>query len=134
MQLHQRCQRRCYRCWDALGRCLKNTITPCLSTHPSVERDVRNLQVRQHMHNKRTYMFLEHRESATNLKAHNTFLLNEQFRNLLTWILQVRQHVHHKRTFMFLEQVILRHGADTLCTNIKEIHEVCARSPRVHET
>jgi hypothetical protein len=32
--------------------------------------------------------------------------------------------VHHKRTFMFLEQVILRHGADALCTNIKEIHEV----------
>lgn len=32
--------------------------------------------------------------------------------------------MHHKRTFMFLEQVILRHGADALCTNIKEIHEV----------
>lgn len=37
---------------------------------------------------------------------------------------QVRQHVHHKRTFMFLEQMILRHGADASCTNIKEIHQV----------
>lgn len=37
--------------------------------------------------------------------------------------------MHHKRTFMFLEQVILRHGADALCTNIKEIHEVLLKEP-----
>mmetsp|Transcript_18620 Transcript_18620/g.56214 ORF Transcript_18620/g.56214 Transcript_18620/m.56214 type:complete len:550 (+) Transcript_18620:224-1873(+) len=43
--------------------------------------------------------------------------------NVWTACVQVRQHVHHKRTFMFLEQMILRHGADASCTNIKEIHE-----------
>ena len=37
---------------------------------------------------------------------------------------QVRQHVPHKRTFFFLEQLILKHGADEHCVNIKDIHEV----------
>ena len=38
-------------------------------------------------------------------------------------IVQLRQHVYHKRTFLFLEQLILKHGADVNCTNIKDIHE-----------
>lgn len=38
-------------------------------------------------------------------------------------VAQVRQHTHHKRTFMFLEQLILKHGVDQSCTNVKEIHE-----------
>ena len=29
----------------------------------------------------------------------------------------------HKRTFLFLEQAILKHGADELCVNVKDIHE-----------
>ena len=37
---------------------------------------------------------------------------------------QVRQHTHHKRTFMFLEQLILKHGVDQSCVNIKAMHEV----------
>ena len=41
--------------------------------------------------------------------------------------LQVRQHVAHKRTFFFLEQLILKHGADESCVNVKEMHEVGAR-------
>ena len=36
---------------------------------------------------------------------------------------QVRQHVPHKRTFLFLEQLILKHGADSQCVNIRDIHE-----------
>ena len=36
---------------------------------------------------------------------------------------QLRQHVFHKRTFLFLEQLILKHGADVNCTNIRDIHE-----------
>ena len=36
---------------------------------------------------------------------------------------QVRQHVAHKRTFLFLEQLILKHGADQQCVNIRDIHE-----------
>ena len=36
---------------------------------------------------------------------------------------QLRQHVYHKRTFFFLEQLILKHGADVNCINIKSIHE-----------
>lgn len=43
--------------------------------------------------------------------------------NVWTACVQVRQHVHHKRTFMFLEQMILRHGADASCINIKEKHQ-----------
>ncbi len=39
---------------------------------------------------------------------------------------QVRQHVAHKRTFFFLEQLILKHGADEACVNVKEMHEVRA--------
>jgi nonsense-mediated mRNA decay protein 3 len=31
--------------------------------------------------------------------------------------------VAHKRTFLFLEQLILKHGADSQCVNIKDIHE-----------
>lgn len=31
--------------------------------------------------------------------------------------------MHHKRTFLFLEQLILKHGADAQCVNIKDIHE-----------
>lgn len=30
----------------------------------------------------------------------------------------------HKRTFFYLEQLILKHGADEQCVNIKEMHEV----------
>lgn len=42
---------------------------------------------------------------------------------------QVRQHVSHKRTFFFLEQLILKHGADESCVNVKEMHEVgCGRA------
>jgi hypothetical protein len=37
---------------------------------------------------------------------------------------QVRQHVAHKRTFFFLEQLILKHGVDASCVNVKEMHEV----------
>eukprot|EP00887_Chlorella_sp_A99_P002026 scaffold18.g2026.t1 len=42
-----------------------------------------------------------------------------------SWVacVQVRQHVPHKRTFFFLEQLILKHGADENCVNIKEMHE-----------
>ena len=40
-----------------------------------------------------------------------------------TPLTQVRQHTHHKRTFMFLEQLILKHGVDDSCTNVKDIHE-----------
>ena len=36
---------------------------------------------------------------------------------------QVRQHTHHKRTFMFLEQLILKHGVDESCSNVRNIHE-----------
>ncbi len=36
----------------------------------------------------------------------------------------MRQHVAHKRTFFFLEQLILKHGADESCVNVKEMHEV----------
>lgn len=32
----------------------------------------------------------------------------------------------HKRTFFFLEQLILKHGADEACVNVKEMHEVRA--------
>jgi hypothetical protein len=32
--------------------------------------------------------------------------------------------VQHKRTFFFLEQLILKHGADEACVNVKEMHEV----------
>ena len=35
----------------------------------------------------------------------------------------MRQHVAHKRTFFFLEQLILKHGADEACVNVKEMHE-----------
>ena len=37
--------------------------------------------------------------------------------------MQVRQHVPHKRTFFFLEQLILKHGVDQSCVNVKNIHE-----------
>ncbi|GAX83461.1 hypothetical protein CEUSTIGMA_g10886.t1 [Chlamydomonas eustigma] len=43
--------------------------------------------------------------------------------NTWTACVQLRQHVYHKRTFLFLEQLILKHGADANCTNIKDIHE-----------
>eukprot|EP00884_Botryococcus_braunii_P021789 jgi/Botrbrau1/8294/Bobra.0251s0022.1 len=36
---------------------------------------------------------------------------------------RVRQHVEHKRTFFYLEQVILKHGADHSCINIKDMHQ-----------
>ena len=32
--------------------------------------------------------------------------------------------MQHKRTFFFLEQLILKHGADEACVNVKEMHEV----------
>lgn len=50
---------------------------------------------------------------------------NRQNANPNSWVacVQVRQHVPHKRTFFFLEQLILKHGADEACVNIKEIHE-----------
>ncbi len=35
----------------------------------------------------------------------------------------MRQHVAHKRTFLYLEQLILKHGADSTCLNIKDIHQ-----------
>jgi hypothetical protein len=38
-------------------------------------------------------------------------------------VLQVRQHVEHKRTFMMLEQLILKHGADANCLQIRGKHE-----------
>jgi hypothetical protein len=37
--------------------------------------------------------------------------------------LQVRQHVPHKRTFFLLEQLILKHGADDPCVNVRRVHE-----------
>lgn len=42
-----------------------------------------------------------------------------------SWVacVQVRQHVPHKRTFFYLEQLILKHGADAHCVNVKDIHE-----------
>lgn len=43
--------------------------------------------------------------------------------NVWTACAQVRQHVAHKRTFLFLEQLILKHGADQQCVNIRDIHE-----------
>lgn len=50
---------------------------------------------------------------------------NRQNANPNSWVacVQVRQHVAHKRTFFFLEQLILKHGADESCVNVKEIHE-----------
>lgn len=50
---------------------------------------------------------------------------NRHAANPNVWVacVQVRQHTQHKRTFMFLEQMILRHGADASCTNIKEVHQ-----------
>ena len=50
---------------------------------------------------------------------------NRQNANPDSWIacVQVRQHVPHKRTFFFLEQLILKHGADEACVNVKSIHE-----------
>ena len=50
---------------------------------------------------------------------------NRQNANPNSWIacVQVRQHVHHKRTFFFLEQLILKHGVDESCVNVKNIHE-----------
>ena len=35
----------------------------------------------------------------------------------------MRQHTEHKRTFFYLEQLILKHGADAHCVNIRDIHE-----------
>ena len=51
---------------------------------------------------------------------------NRQNANPNAWVacVQVRQHVQHKRTFFFLEQLILKHGADEACVNVKEMHEV----------
>jgi nonsense-mediated mRNA decay protein 3 len=50
---------------------------------------------------------------------------NRQNANPNSWIAcaQVRQHVPHKRTFFFLEQLILKHGVDQSCVNVKNIHE-----------
>ncbi len=50
---------------------------------------------------------------------------NRQNANPNSWIacVQVRQHVPHKRTFFFLEQLILKHGVDQSCVNVKNIHE-----------
>ncbi|KAL4447194.1 hypothetical protein ABPG77_007227 [Micractinium sp. CCAP 211/92] len=50
---------------------------------------------------------------------------NRQNANPNSWVAcaQVRQHVAHKRTFFFLEQLILKHGADESCVNVKEMHE-----------
>ena len=50
---------------------------------------------------------------------------NRQNANPNSWIacVQVRQHVSHKRTFFFLEQLILKHGVDQSCVNVKNIHE-----------
>ena len=50
---------------------------------------------------------------------------NRQNANPNAWIacVQVRQHVPHKRTFFFLEQLILKHGVDESCVNVKNIHE-----------
>lgn len=50
---------------------------------------------------------------------------NRQNANPNAWVacVQVRQHVSHKRTFFFLEQLILKHGADEACVNVKEMHE-----------
>jgi nonsense-mediated mRNA decay protein 3 len=50
---------------------------------------------------------------------------NRQQANPDSWIacVQVRQHVPHKRTFFFLEQLILKHGVDESCVNVKDIHE-----------
>ncbi|PSC72831.1 60S ribosomal export NMD3-like [Micractinium conductrix] len=50
---------------------------------------------------------------------------NRQNANPNMWVacVQVRQHVQHKRTFFFLEQLILKHGADEACVNVKEMHE-----------
>eukprot|EP00204_Picochlorum_oklahomense_P001058 CAMPEP_0118800054 /NCGR_PEP_ID=MMETSP1161-20130426/2076_1 /TAXON_ID=249345 /ORGANISM="Picochlorum oklahomensis, Strain CCMP2329" /LENGTH=525 /DNA_ID=CAMNT_0006727833 /DNA_START=183 /DNA_END=1760 /DNA_ORIENTATION=- len=50
---------------------------------------------------------------------------NRQNANPNSWIacVQVRQHVQHKRTFFFLEQLILKHGVDQSCVNVKNIHE-----------
>ncbi|KDD75562.1 NMD3 nonsense mediated mRNA decay protein, partial [Helicosporidium sp. ATCC 50920] len=42
--------------------------------------------------------------------------------NTWTACVQLRQHVGHKRTFFFLEQLILKHGADDQCVNVKEVH------------
>jgi len=41
----------------------------------------------------------------------------------LTWraVAQVRQKVDHKRTFFWLEQLILKHNANSNCSNIKEL-------------
>lgn len=50
---------------------------------------------------------------------------NRHNANPNSWVacVQLRQHVFHKRTFLFLEQLILKHGADVNCINIKNIHE-----------
>ena len=39
------------------------------------------------------------------------------------WVacVQARQHVEHKRTFLMLEQLILKHGAQADCINVKEV-------------
>lgn len=59
------------------------------------------------------------------VERHMCTACNRQNANPNAWIAccQVRQHVPHKRTFFFLEQLILKHGADEACVNVKEIHE-----------
>ena len=59
------------------------------------------------------------------VERHMCTACNRQNANPNSWIAccQVRQHVAHKRTFFFLEQLILKHGADESCVNVKEIHE-----------
>ena len=59
------------------------------------------------------------------VERHMCSQCNRQNANPNSWIAccQVRQHVPHKRTFFFLEQLILKHGADSACVNVKEIHQ-----------
>uniref|UniRef100_A0A1D2A6V5 60S ribosomal export protein NMD3 n=1 Tax=Auxenochlorella protothecoides TaxID=3075 RepID=A0A1D2A6V5_AUXPR len=58
------------------------------------------------------------------VERHMCTACNRQNANPNSWIacVQLRQHVTHKRTFFYLEQLILKHGADENCVNIKNIH------------
>jgi nonsense-mediated mRNA decay protein 3 len=59
------------------------------------------------------------------IERHMCVQCNRASANPDSWIacVQVRQHVAHKRTFFFLEQLVLKHGQDAACLNVKDIHE-----------
>lgn len=55
--------------------------------------------------------------------------------NIDVWraAVQVRQHVEHKRTFMMLEQLILKHGADANCLQIRAVRDAGAKPCSDHD-